>query len=81
MLHKVTIERIYNLGNYQNIKITVESGEIPDEVWNDGERLTTVRDALHQEIVANLAQHLMTRDSTREALRTGDYQTLYEENA
>ncbi len=81
MLHKLAIKRIYNLGNYQNITLEVETSDIPDEIWNDGDRLATIRNDLQQEILASLAQHLLMRDQNQNALKTGDYEGILRENA
>lgn len=81
MEHRIVIERLYKLGDYQNIKIIAETSGIPDEVWEDADKLREVRDSLEQEVVASFAQHMLIMEANKDNFKSGNFQTVYNENA
>ena len=81
MEHRVVIERIFSLGNYQNVKVTAETSSIPDEIWNDKDRLASVREALEMEVMATFSAHMLMRDRFADAVRSGDFETIYNETS
>ncbi len=81
MEHRIVIERLFKLGDYQNVKIIAETSAIPDEVWNDQELLASVRSSLEQEILASFAQHMLMMKANTEKFKASDYETVYNENA
>lgn len=55
MNHRLSIERLFSLGDYKNIKIIAETSDISDEDWSNPEVIAVLRKELVSEIYINFA--------------------------
>jgi hypothetical protein len=78
--HRIVIERLYSLGNYQNVKVVAETSGIPDEFWNDTDKLSEIREQLQRELLASFAQHMLLTEEYRPKVQEKQFAEIYEEN-
>lgn len=78
MFHSLKAERIFNLGEYKNIKVTAETTDIPDEVWESSEQMENIRKDLSLEIFMNFALNQEIATNNNEMFRNREWSLMYE---
>ena len=60
MAHRITVSRLFELGQYKNLRIEAETTDITDEQWNNPIEMDFIRSNLAQECFLNffLSQEL-----------------------
>lgn len=65
MKRKISIERLYNLGDFKNIKFSEEVSEIPDELVNNEQFITILSSLMLLRIEQNYHKYIKLMESTR----------------
>ena len=65
MKRKISLERLYSLGDYKNIKFSEEVSEIPDELVNNEQFITILTNLMLLRIEQNYNKYIKLMESTR----------------
>jgi len=65
MKRRINIERLYNLGDFKNIKFSEEVSEIPDELVNNEQFVTILTNLMLLRIEQNYNKYIKLMESTR----------------
>ena len=78
MFHSLKIERIFNLGDYKNVKVTAETTDIPDDYWIDSVVMDNIRKDLELEVYMNFALSQEIESNNREMFQNREWSLMYE---
>ena len=65
MKRKISLERLYSLGDFKNIKFSEEVSEIPDELVNNEQFITILTNLMLLRIEQNYNKYIKLMESTR----------------
>lgn len=72
MNRELTVKRIYNLGNYQNIEFTDSIAEIPQEVMLDKDLLSLIRELQFLQLELDYREYAQTFEQVNQAKNIKD---------
>ena len=78
MYHSLKVDRLFKLGEYQNIHIEAETSEIPDDYWIDPIMMENIRKDLQLEIFMNYALHREISQNNSETYNNQEWSLMYE---
>lgn len=78
MFHNLKVERIFNLGDYKNVKVAAETTDISDEDWIDPIRMDNIRKDLELEVYMNFALSQEIESNNREMFQNREWSLMYE---
>lgn len=79
MLYEIGIDRLFTLGDYKNVHISVKTSGITEDQWNDQQDMDRLRSELALEVLMNFALLQEITDSNAETISSRDWLVVYQE--